>query len=282
MKLMSRKQLVALGIALLMATTLVTGCGKTETGDKTSVDKTSITGNVKVTGSTSVEPLAHELVDEFQIKYPDVQISVTGGGSSVGIKATQDGVADIGMSSRELKTEEKDLKEFVIAKDGIAVVLHPTNKVEDLSLEQIKKIYSGEIKNWKDVGGADAPVTLVTREEASGTRGAFEELVMGKEAKIVNTAVVQSSTGAVRTTVAGDPNAIGYMSMGSINNQIKVIKVDGVEGTEENAKSGAYKLTRPFLFVTKAEPTGGAKAFIDWVLGDDGQRIIGEEFISVK
>lgn len=278
MKLMSRKQLLVMGIALLMATTMATGCAKNQSGDQ----KSAVSGNVKVTGSTSIEPLAHELAEEFQIDNPDVQISVTGGGSSVGIKAAQDGVADIGMSSRELKSEEQGLKEFVIAKDGIAVVLHPENKVADLSLEQIKKMYSGEIKNWKDVGGADAPITLVTREEASGTRGAFEELVMGKEAKIVNTAVVQSSTGAIRTTVAGDANAIGYMSMGALDNQVKAVKVDGVEGTEENAKNGSYKITRPFLFVTKAEPTGGAKAFIDWVLGEDGQRIIGEEFISIK
>lgn len=276
--------LMALALTVMVA---VVGCAKSEEpkteGNKTeSTEKAS--GTVKVAGSTSVQPLAEELAQAFGEKNPDIKVDVAGGGSSAGIKAAQDKTANIGTSSRELKEEEKasGLNETVIAKDGIAVVIHANNQVADLTMDQIKKIYTGEIKNWKEVGGKDAPITVVNRDEASGTRGAFEEIVLGKDAKFVSSAVIQNSTGAVRTAVSQDENAIGYISMGSLDNTVKAVKVEGVDGNEANVLNGSYKISRPFLFLTAGTPDAATQAFIDFVLSSEGQKIVGEEFVPVK
>jgi phosphate transport system substrate-binding protein len=175
------------------------------------------------------------------------------------------------------------VKEFVIAKDGIAVIVNPANEVVDLKMEDIKKIFAGEITNWKDVGGKDAPINVISREDGSGTRGAFEEIVLG-EAKLVANATIQNSTGAVKSAVASDPNAIGYASLGSVlgATDVKTVKVDGVEATAENVKSGSFKISRPFLYLTKSDPQGLVKAYLDWVLSEEGQKIVAEEYISVK
>lgn len=240
-------------------------------------------GNITLNGSTSVQPLAEELSQAFKAKNPNALIDIQGGGSGVGIKSAMDGVVDIGMSSRELKPEEKNLKEYKIAIDGIAVIVNPANGVSDLSTEQIRKIYSGEITDWSEVGGKAGKITVVTREEGSGTRGAFIELT-GLEAeeggkkvdKTVVSAITQGSTGAVITTVAGDPNAIGFASYGSAKDktEIKLISVDGQAITEENLNSGSYKIARPFLMLTKEEPTGLAKDFLDFALSPEGQDIV--------
>ncbi|MEA4847579.1 MAG: phosphate ABC transporter substrate-binding protein [Clostridiaceae bacterium] len=241
-------------------------------------------GSITVNGSTSVQPLADELAKAFKEKNPNATIDIQGGGSGVGIKSATDGVVDIGMSSRDLKPEEKSLKEFKIAVDGIAVIVNPTNEVKDLSMEQIFKIYTGEITDWKDVGGKAGKITVVTREEGSGTRGAFIELAKievtegdKKVDKTVASAITQGSTGAVITTVAGDPNAIGYASFGSAktSTDVKILNVDGKECTEDNIYSGEYKISRPFLMLTKEEPAGLAKAFLDFILSSDGQNIVG-------
>ncbi|HQE66959.1 MAG TPA: phosphate ABC transporter substrate-binding protein, partial [Bacillota bacterium] len=225
-------------------------------------------------------PLAEELAKVFKDKNPNTTIDIQGGGSGVGIKSAADGVVDIGMSSRDLKPEEKSLKEFKIAVDGIAVIVNPNNKVEDLSTEQIFKIYTGEITDWKEVGGDSGEITVVTREEGSGTRGAFIELTKieskSEGDRTVASAITQGSTGAVIATIAGDPNAIGYASFGSAKEStgIKMISIDGKACTEENIYSGEYKISRPFLMLTKAEPTGLAKAFLDFILGEEGQTVI--------
>lgn len=238
-------------------------------------------GSITVNGSTSVQPLAEELAKAFKEKKPDVMIDIQGGGSGVGVKSAMDGVVDIGMSSRELKADEKSLKEFKIAIDGIAVIVNPVNKVENLTVEQIFKIYTGEITDWKDVGGNPGKITVVTREEGSGTRGAFIELT-GIETddgdKTVESAITQGSTGAVITTVAGDPNAVGFASFGSAKDkaEIKMISVDGKACNEENLSSGAYKISRPFLMLTNAEPAGPVKSFLDFILGAEGQEIVAE------
>ncbi|HPM00049.1 MAG TPA: phosphate ABC transporter substrate-binding protein, partial [Bacillota bacterium] len=228
----------------------------------------------------SVQPLAEELAKAFKEKIPDATIDIQGGGSGVGIKSAADGVVDIGMSSRELKPEEKSLKEFKIAVDGIAVIVNPTNEIQGLSMEQILKIYTGEITDWKEVGGKEGKITVVTREEGSGTRGAFIELTKVESKsegdRTVASAITQGSTGAVITTVAGDPNAIGYASFGSAkeNTDIKLISVDGKTCTEENIYAGEYKISRPFLMLTQAEPTGLAKAFLDFIISEEGQTVV--------
>lgn len=278
---------VVLMVLALTVMVAAVGCGKSEEpkteGNKTeSAEKAS--GTVKIAGSTSVQPLAEELAQAFGDKNPDIKVDVAGGGSSAGVKAAQDKTANIGTSSRELKEEEKasGLTETVIAKDGIAVVTHPNNKVAEMTLDQIKKIYTGEITNWKEVGGKDAPITVVNRDEASGTRGAFEEIVLGKGTKFVASAVIQNSTGAVRTAVSQDENAIGYISMGSLDNTVKAVKVEGVEATEANVLNGTYKISRPFLFLTSGAPDAATQGFIDFVLSADGQKIVAEEFVPVK
>lgn len=276
---MSRKSILTICLTLLTVFSLIvfTGCGK---ADNQAQD--GLTGSITISGSTSVMPLSEELGQAFMDEHPDVKINVAGGGSSAGIKAAQEGTADIGASSRELKEDEQNLHVYEIARDGIAIVVNPENPVTDLSLMQIAQIFSGEITNWKEVGGPDAPISVVTREDGSGTRSAFEEIVLSDEQSIHGAATIQNSTGAIINTVATDPNAIGYVSIGSIGDNVKPIKVDGFEPTEENVKSGSYRISRPFLYLTKEEPQGVVKAFIDWVLSPEGQEIVGEEFIPVK
>jgi phosphate transport system substrate-binding protein len=238
---------------------------------------------VKVAGSTSVQPLAEELAEAFMDKNPDVNVSVQGGGSSAGVESANKGTAQIGTSSRELKDEEKGygLTETVIAKDGIAVVTNSSNNIQDLTLDQVKKIFTGEIKDWSEVGGKKGNITVVVREEGSGTRGAFEEIVLGKD-KFVANAVVQNSTGAIKTAVTKDPNAIGFLSSGSVDQDLKAVKVDGVAPSEVTVLDGSYKISRPFLFLNKGTLDSAAKAYIDFILSDEGQKIVSEHYIKVK
>lgn len=269
---------ILLGL-LLIGTGIVAGCGQKQTENQpTPNTPAALSGALTIAGSTSVQPFSEVLAEKFMADNKGVQINVQGGGSSVGIEAAVSGAANIGASSRALKDEEKakGLVDTKIALDGIAVVVNPANTVTGLKAEQVMNIYLGNIKNWKEVGGPDAPITVVTREEGSGTRDAFVELVLAKK-EIIKTAIVQNSTGAVRTTVAGDKNAIGYVSMASLKPEVKALQIDGVVANEANVKNGTYKIQRPFLYVTKGEPQGLAKAFIDFVLSAEGQKLIVEE-----
>lgn len=245
--------------------------------------KDELSGTVQIAGSTSVQPISEELAKAFMSKNPKIKINVAGGGSGAGIKAAAEGTADIGASSRELKAEEKKVKEFIIALDGIAVVINKDNKAADLKKDDIKKIFTGEINDWSQVGGENGKIQVVIREEGSGTRGAFEELVFGKDGTNMATANVQNSTGAIRTVVAGDKNAIGYISLGSLNADVKAVKVDGVDATEANIKSGTYKIARPFVYMTQKDPEGATKAYLDFVMSAEGQEIVKKNhFITVK
>ena len=273
------KRIIGLALTVVMAGALLTGCAAKTTDGTAAPEQKTLT----VSGSTSVQPLAEELAKKFNEKNPEIKIDIQGGGSGVGIKSATDGVVDIGMSSRELKKEETGLKEVKIAIDGIAVIINPANKIADLSKEQIMQIYTGAVTNWKEVGGTDAAITVVSREEGSGTRGAFIELagVEVKEGdkkvdKTVATSITQGSTGAVMTTVAQDPNAIGYASYGAAKDksEVTMIKVGGVEITDENIYAKTYVLSRPFLFLSKEEPAGAAKEFIDFILSTEGQELV--------
>jgi len=212
----------------------------------------------------------------FMETHPDYGVNVQGGGSSAGIQACKSGACQVGMSSRELKTDEKDLVEIVVARDGLAIVVHPANPVRGMTLGEVKQVFAGDLRDWKLLGGPDRAITVVTREEGSGTRGAFQELVMGK-ARITKTAITQDSNGTVREIVAHDPYSIGFLSLGLVNEQVRALDLDGAAANEENIRNKSYKLIRPFLFVSRGEPTGHAKDFIDFVLSDEGQAMIKKE-----
>jgi len=229
-----------------------------------------------VAGSTSVQPFADRWAEAFIKGRPGCFVSVQGGGSSAGIQAAKSGAADIGTSSRELKADEKDLKEIVVARDGLAVIVHPANPLRGLRLDEVKQVFTGEIPTWKYLGGPDKPITVVTREEGSGTRGTFQDLVMGTS-RISKGAIVEDSNGTVREIVAGDPNAIGYISLGLVDDRVQALKLDGAKASEASILEGRYKLARPFLFVTKGELTGLAMDFVDFVLSPEGQDMVRKE-----
>ncbi len=232
---------------------------------------------IVVAGSTSVQPFADRWAEVFMAKHPGLVVNVQGGGSSAGIQAAKSGAADIGTSSRELKPDEMDLNQIVVARDGLAVIVHPSLPLGDLSLLEVKSIFDGEIRNWRVLLGLGRPVDVVTREEGSGTRGAFQEMVMGKTTRITNLAIVEDSNGTVREIVASDPDSIGYISLGLVTPRVKAIQLEGVAASEANILKGSYKLVRPFLFLTKGQPSGPVKQFIDFVLSAEGQELVRKE-----
>lgn len=266
-------------------TTAATTAGTTTAGATTTAGTTAakLSGTLEVAGSTSVAPLAQDIADAFMDKNPDVTINIQALGSSAGIKAPVDKSAPIGMSSRNLKDEEKawGLDEHVIAIDGIAVVSHPDNAVKGMTKEQLKKIYVGEIKNWKEVGGEDAEIIVISREEGSGTRGAFEELV-GFEGELRVDALIGDGNGNVKSNLQTSKNAIAYLSLGYIDDKTKVLEIDGFAGTVENIVSGKYPISRPLMMVTLGDLDPVAKAYLDFCMSDEGQKIVAEKYISVK
>ena len=295
-----KNSLVLIGLLVLAMLATVVGCQPTPTAAPTEAPAesapnpaptpagTGLSSEITEAGSTTVQPLAEKLAEAFSAQYPEVEITVQGGGSSVGVKSAGEGTVDVGAASREVKDSEKeefpDLVVHTIARDGIAIVAHPDVPVDNLTKEQVRDIFAGEITNWSEVGGPDKPIVVVSREEGSGTRAAFEEMVMGKEGPpIVDTAILQPSNGAVRTTVSTTPDSIGYLSFGYLDESVKTLAVDGVEPTEANAASGDYPIVRPLNLLTKGEPTGVVEAWLGFILGDEGQAIVAEEgYIPVK
>ncbi|MCL2319798.1 MAG: phosphate ABC transporter substrate-binding protein [Treponema sp.] len=229
-----------------------------------------------VAGSTSVQPFAEVLAEEYALLHPESIIDIQGGGSSAGITAAESGTADIGMSSRSLTAEEQGLWSCEIAKDGLAVIVHPGNPVRGLTLGEVRDIYAGKITDWSGVGGGKAKIHLITREEGSGTRSAFESLVMGK-GEISPRAIVQDSNGTVRQLVSSDKNSIGFISLGLVDKTVKALALDGAGPSRDNVINGSYRLYRPFLLVAKSEPRGQAKEFIDFTLSDEGRKILANE-----
>ena len=218
-------------------------------------------------------------------EHPDTRLEVSGGGSGAGVTAAQDDAADFGAASREIKEDETGIEEWVVAIDGIAIVVHPDNPVADLALEDITSIFSGDITNWSEVGGDDADIVVISREDGSGTRGAFTDIVLGDDNPLVESALIQNSTGAVAEGVSNDANAIGYVSVGAMNDSVKGLSVDGAEPTTENIGSGDYPVSRPFNYVANEESdlSEVAQAFLDFVLSDEGQQIVEENgFISAN
>ena len=223
-------------------------------------------------------------MQKFIDTYTEAQVEMQAPGSSQGIAAAQDGTADIGMSSRELKEEETGLTATTIAYDGIVAVVNPNNPVNDLTKDQLAKIFSGEITNWNEVGGPDKQIAVFYREAGSGTRSAVEELLGLEDVDESFVAGVMDATSGVIQSVKGNDAAIGYISYGSMSTDVKALKVDGVECSAETVKDGSYAISRPFLVVTKEGSTNeAAQKFIDYMLSDAGQKIVTDSnYVSVK
>ncbi len=280
------------GLKLIIAALAVTiiggafvGCSSKSDGSDN--DSGTSTGGSKpvtitVSGSTSVGPLMEKEAEVFQGKNKNIKVEIQQIGSSAGIKNAIQGVSELGMSSRELKDEEKSqIKEEIIAYDGIALVVNPKNTVTNLTMEQLKGIYTGKITNWKEVGGKDSPIVVVSREDGSGTRSAFEELVGFKGEDMIQTASISQGNGAVKNTVVTNENAIGYLSFellykedGSLDDTIKASKIENIDPTADNVLNKTYKLSRPFIVVYKEDKISAeSKQFIEFIKSEEGQQI---------
>lgn len=238
--------------------------------------ETELSGTILMVGSTSMEKLANALAESFMAEYPGVTVNAEFVGSSAGVEAVNNGTADIGNSSRNLKDEEKEAGavENIVAIDGIAVCVDPANTVTGLTKQQLMDIYTGAITNWSEVGGNDSPIIVVGREAGSGTRGAFEEILGVEDACAYANEL--DSTGAVMAKVASTPGAIGYVSLDAVDDSVVALALEGVEPTVENIKSGDYFLSRPFVMATKGEISEQSElvqAWFDYVLGEEGQSV---------
>jgi phosphate transport system substrate-binding protein len=243
------------------------GCSRAGTGIQ----------KVSVVGSTTVQPLAECLSEAWEAVNPTVLITVSGGGSSVGVNSASEQTANIGMASREIKNSEMqncpDLVVHTIARDGIAIVVHPDLAVDDITMDQARRIFAGEITDWSEAGGDSGTIFTVVREEGSGTRAAFEEIVMEDDI-ISDGAILQPSNGAVRTTVASTPGSIAFISFGYLDSTTKPLAIGGAFPTAGNVNSGAYPIVRPLNMVTFGEPEGAAAAWLEFIAGEDGQAIV--------
>ena len=296
------KKIIALLLALTCALALFAGCAAKTTSNDTAADTSAadtqqdaaadtaasdsqqdaapaakeLSGSVATDGSTSMEKVIGALGESFMAANPNVTFTYNPTGSGSGIQAVSEGRCDIGLSSRALKDEEKasGLKETVLALDGIAIIVNPANPVSDLDVETIAKIYTGEITNWKDVGGNDAEIVLIGREAGSGTRDGFESITDTKDACQYRQEL--TSTGDVITTVSQNPDAIGYASLSSVKDSVKALTVGGVAPTEDTVKDGSYVIQRPFVLVTKdgAKLSEAAQKFFDYALSADAAPII--------
>ena len=275
------KKFFALALTAVMALSMLTACGskdnasddnKGEEGGTTA----ALSGTVSTDGSTSMEKVINSLGESFMAANKDVKFTYNPTGSGSGIQAVTEGRCDIGLSSRALKDDEKasGLVETVLAYDGIAIVVSPENPVSDLDVDTIAKIYTGEITNWKDVGGDDAEIVLIGREAGSGTRDGFESITGTKDACAYRQEL--TSTGDVINTVSQNPNAIGYASLSAVGESVKALTVGGVKASEATVKDGSYVVQRPFVLVTKegTELSPAAQAFFDYAISPEVADII--------
>lgn len=277
---MLNKKIVTLLMGTMLIGSLAVGCGSSD--GSASQDSNKVT----VSGSTSVGPVVEVLGEDFSAKNEGISVEVQQIGSSAGIKNAIEGTSQIGMASRDLKDEEKasGLKETQIAIDGIAVITNKNNEVKDLTLEQVKDIYTEKITNWKEVGGKDAPIVVVSREDGSGTRDGFQENVGFESEELTKDAQISDGSGNIKSIVEGNENSIGYISFGYVDDKVNALTIDGVELTVENVKDNKYAIARPFLLVNKEDKISeeGTK-FIEFILSEEGQKIVEDKgFISIN
>lgn len=266
---------VKIGLLLLSILTVLTACSN---NNKDTTESSGNNATVSISGSTSVGPLAEKLAAKYT-ETDNTNIEINQIGSSAGITNAISGVSEIGMSSRDLKEEEvaSGLNEVIIAYDGIVVVTHPSNKVKDLTMEQVKQIFTGEITNWSELGGDDLEIVVVSREDGSGSRDAFQEIVEYSSGELIRNSIIASGNGNIKTTVANNKHAVGFISFEYIDENISTININGVEATAENVLQEKYSLSRPFLFVYKeGQLTEAGQHFIDFILSEEGQLIAAE------
>ena len=247
-------------------------------------------GNISINGSTTVLPIAQKTAEAYMKEHPDTKISISGGGSGNGIKALIDKTTDIANSSRAIKKEEMDQAkakgsdpmEFVVAYDCIVPVVHTSNPLKNITVDQLKALYKGEIRNWKEIGGSDKPVVIISRDTSSGTYEVWEEKVMKKE-RVFPGALLQASNGAIVQAVSKNPNAIGYIGLGYIDNSVKMLSVNGITGSKETTLNKTFPVSRPLYMYTPVKPAGEIKKFMDFMISNKGQKLVEEEgFIPLK
>ena len=285
------KKLLSLAVSGVLLMSLA-ACGQTTGGSASKSDSTSsgsssqsakLTGTVNTDGSTSMEKVMGALIEVFTEQNGGVTVNYSGTGSSAGITAAKGGTADIGLASRDLKTSETGVKSITVAKDGIAIVVNPNNPVANLSVEQISKLATGEMKNWSEVGGSDGQVVFIGREAGSGTRDGFESITgTADKCKYTNEL---TSTGEVIANVASNPNAIGYVSLSAVDKTVKAVTVDNVAPSEEAVLDGTYKIQRNFNFIVSESKTlsAAAQAFVDFASSADASKLIaGAGAVPVK
>ncbi len=279
------KKTLAMLLSAALCVSLFAGCsgGSANTSDPESTtpatgtqtaEETKLSGTVVTNGSTSMESVMGALIEAFKEVQPDVQIQYTGSGSSAGITSAQDGTADIGLASRDLKDDETGVKKITVAKDGIAIIVNPDNPVADLSIEQIAQIFTGEITNWSELGGSDGQVVPIGREAGSGTRDGFESITGTEDACKYQNEL--TSTGEVIASVASNPNAIGYTSLSAVDDTVKALTVGGVAPSEATVLDGTYAIQRNFNFILSdsTELSEAAQAFVDWATSTEASDLI--------
>lgn len=272
---------------------LVTMAGCTKPDSAIGPGDTGGKQNLTVKGSDTMVQLSQGWAQEFMKAHPEISVTVTGGGSGTGISALKNKSTDIANSSRPMKDEEKadvgDVKEFVVAQDALAVIVNPQNPINELTLDQIKDIYTAKVTNWNQVGGPDQNIVLNARETSSGTYVFFQEHVLGKDTPYASTALLQPSTSQIVDNVGQDKGGIGYVGLGYLNEKVKAVKVKkdssapGVEAKPENVLNKTYPLARPLFNYTAGEPGAAAKTYLDWVMGSGGQEVVKKlEFVPIK
>ncbi len=277
---------IILTLVVLATMTMFTACDNTKEMKETS----SLEGKITMSGSTTVLPIAQACAEEFMNQNPKVNISVRGGGSSIGIKDIMAGTVEIGNASRDAKDKEIkkakaqgiDLYQNVVASDGIAIIVNPKNTITGLTIEQIQAIYTGKVTNWKELGGPDMNIVIISRDTSSGTYEVFYEIAMKKQNIVQNCIMVASNNAAV-TSVKDTPGAIAYAGLGYLSSSVKPLQVNGVDPTFENVLSGAYPVSRNLNMYTNGAPKGITKTFMDFILSSEGQNIVEKQgFIKIK
>ncbi|MBN1136719.1 MAG: phosphate ABC transporter substrate-binding protein [Anaerolineae bacterium] len=263
-------------IVLLVGIMIVTACTPpTEVPPEPTEEVLS--GRITFAGSTTVQPLADILGQAFREQHPDVELEIAAGGSVVGIEAVHNGTADIGMASRALTDEEAaGIEVYQIAVDVIAVVVQASNPLQSLTLEQLQGIYRGEITNWSELGGDDLDITVVMRGENSGTRGAFDGIVLDGDAPTAPSLETAVTAGDMAAIVGDNPGAIGYVGFGNIEADLELVSIDGVMPSAEAARNGSYRLVRPLLLLTGPLTQPLARRFVEFALSDEGQQIVAD------